>query len=271
METRSLALAVFVLLAAPVACTRQRRPPLPEEPDAATSSEAQVDAAEDPGPVRTDSVPVPDDLPAFVVRGARVHRAKMLFIPGMCVHPQGYVQSFQFAAAARGDLVTVQGDVSCGDSYGGRRWSSDLAAMDRRIDAAFRAAGLGEPRGVIVIGYSQGAERAEKLLAKYPEKYSAAILISSPVVPSRALLAKAEAVVLMAGQYDLAQGTHPGAASMLKRGSIPSTFLTLPGARHGQMGDSPETSMRQALDFVEESRRVNNEPRGSSHEGLPAR
>lgn len=216
-------------------------------------------------------LPIPGDLPAYVVRGARAHRTPMLFIPGMCVHPGGYVTSFQHTAASRGDLVSVQGDISCNDAYGGRRWSSDLAAMDRRIDAAFRAAGLGEPHGVVVIGYSQGAERAEKLVARFPEKYSAAILISSPIVPSSALLGRAEAVVLMAGQYDLAQGTHPAAVSSLKRAGIGSAFFTLPGARHGQMGDTPEDSMKQALDFVEETRRVKNVPAPPSHESLPSR
>lgn len=267
--TRSVPLELFLGLSLVLGCHRAPAPAAAS--DAAPPESSAPEPQNGPGPVRTDAVPVPDDLPAFVVRGARAHRTPMLFVPGMCVHPQGYVQSFQHTAASRGDLVAVQGDVPCGDSFGGRRWSSDLVAMDRRIDAAFLAAGLGEPRGVIVIGYSQGAERAEKLVARFPEKYSAAILISSPVIPSRALLAKADAVVLMAGQHDLAQGTHPGAASMLKRGAIPATFLTLPGARHGQMGDSPEQSMRQALDFVEESRRMKNERSPSSHEGLPAR
>lgn len=263
--TRNLVLGLALVLGC------HRSPPSAAAADAAPPEAPARKPAAGPVRIQTDAVPVPDDLPAFVVRGAKEHRATMLFVPGMCVHPEGYVQSFQHTAASRGDLVAVQGDVSCGDSFGGRRWSSDLAAMDRRIDAAFRAAGLGEPRGVIVIGYSQGAERAEKLVARFPEKYSAAVLISSPVVPSRALLAKADAVVLMAGEHDLAQGTHPAAASMLKKGAIPATFLTLPGARHGQMGERPEESMRQALDFVEESRRVKIERASPSHEGLPAR
>lgn len=264
MRRRVLALGLFVV----VGCRRTPPPPAPEPLPVTT---AALPAADDPGPVRTDAVSVPDDLPAYVVRGARAHRTPMLFIPGMCVHPAGYVMSFQHTAASRGDLVAVQGDISCNDAYGGRRWSSDLAAMDRRIDAAFRAAGLGEPRGVVVIGYSQGAERAEKLVARFPEKYSAAILVSSPVVPSASSLRRADAVVLLAGQYDLAQGTHPAAVSSLKRAGIASAFFTLPGARHGQMGENPEDSMKQALDFVEESRRVKNVSDAPSHGGLPSR
>lgn len=218
----------------------------------------------DPEPVRTVQLPVVGDLAAVVVRGAKVHRSAMLFLPGMCAHPGGYVMSFQHTAAARGDLVAVQGDISCGADGANRRWSYDLDAMDRRIEAAFRAAGLGEPRDVIVIGYSQGAERAEKLVARWPTKYSAAVLIASPVVPSPSLLVRADAVALMAGTLD-AQAPMRGAVEPLRRAGVPAAFFSIPGARHGQMGETPEDSMREALDFVEETRRLKKTPSPPSH------
>lgn len=205
------------------------------------------------GPVRTEDVPVPGDRPAVVVRGARAHRVQMLFIPGMCVHPGGYVMAFQHTAAARGDLLAVQGDVSCGGDGSMRRWSGDLAAMDRRIEAAFQAAGFGEPREVIVIGYSQGAERAQRLVARWPAKYSSAVLMASPIDPTPKELARANAVVLMAGTFD-AQARMRNAVGSLRRASIPVTFLEIPGARHGQMGTDPERTMAAALDFVEAQR-----------------
>src|SRR5205085_1587427 len=76
-----------------------------------------------------------------------------------------------------------------------RKWSNDLVAMDRRIEAAFREAGAGELRDVVVIGYSQGAERAERLVARWPEKYAAAILMASPIEPSPRDLGSLSAVV----------------------------------------------------------------------------
>ena len=132
-----------------------------------------------------------------------------------------------------------------------RRWSSDLEATDRRIEAAFRATGLGEPRNVVVIGYSQGAERALRLVARWPEKYASAVLIASPVVPSPRDLARAHAVVLMAGTYDASLGAMKGAVAPLRKASIAAMFVEIPGARHGQMGLEPERSMEVALDFVE--------------------
>jgi len=212
-----------------------------------------------PVPVRTDDVVVQGDLNAFVVRGGRVDAGAgrpMVFVPGMCVHPRDYMLTFQGAAGARGDLLGVQGDVSCGGNGYARRWSGDLGAMDRRIVAAFRAAGLGEPRDVTLIGYSQGAERAEKLLARFPERYARAVLIASPIAPSPRSFQGSPAVVLMAGSLDpfgvrtMREGERAfaGAKGTAGRGKPAVTFITLPGARHGQMGDRPEETMGAALD-----------------------
>ncbi len=225
-------------------------------PTAETASDPDPPPAPAPAanaPVHIEDVDVPDDLPALVVRGVAEHRMQMLFLPGMCVHPGGYVMAFQHTAASRGDLVAMQGDVSCGGDGSGRRWSTDLEGMDRRIDAAFRASGLGEPRNVVVIGYSQGAERAQRLVERWPEKYDRAILIASPIVPSARTLGRAKRVVLMAGTYDMARGPMRSAVSPLRRATIPAVFFELPDARHGQMGIDPERSMEAALDFVERS------------------
>lgn len=206
-----------------------------------------------PETARTEEVGVPDDLAVFVVRGTSDKDVPMLFVPGMCVHPAGYVMSFQRAAAAHGNLVGVQGDLSCGGDGSMRKWSYDLAKMDRRIDAAFAAAGLGLPHDVIVIGYSQGAERAEKLVARWPEKYSRAILIASPVAPSVQSLGRAESVVFMAGTSDMSFSRMRKAASILQDADVPATFLPMANARHGEMGDTPDETMRDALDFVTKS------------------
>ncbi|MDB4937797.1 MAG: uncharacterized protein JWP87_4769 [Labilithrix sp.] len=223
------------------------------EPASAPDPEPAPAPAPPPMPVHTEDVAVADDLPAVLVRGASERRLQMIFLPGMCVHPGGYVQAFQHTAASRGDLVGLQGDVSCGGDGSARRWSSDLEALDRRIGAAFRATGLGEPRNVVVIGYSQGAERAERLVARWPDKYDRAILIGSPVVPSPRTLRRAKAVVLMAGTYDVAVAPMRSAVGPLQSASIPATFLEITGARHGQMGVEPERTMEAALDFVEQS------------------
>lgn len=224
------------------------------EPVELTSVAPQPPAspAAPPEPVGVAEVVVPGDLKAFKLTGVKAHRLTMAFIPGMCVHPVGYVQAFQHTAAARGDLVTVQGDTAClGEGDSQRRWTSDLVAMDARIMKAFEAAGLGAPTEIALIGYSQGAERIERLVAKWPEKYTRAVLIASPIAPSATTYKKAKAVVMMAGTNDASKGTMAASATRLARAGIPSTYIELTDARHGGMGVDPESTMARALDFLE--------------------
>lgn len=243
----------FVALAL-TACTRAA-----PSSSSSTSASGSADAPGGPAkavepvvPVHTVDVPVAGDLPALAVRGAKSHRLQMVFVPGMCVHPGGYVLAFQHAAAAHGDLVAVQGDVSCGGDDSMRRWSNDLVAMDRRIDAALAASGVGPARDVVLIGYSQGAERIERLVEKWPDKYKSAILMASPVNPSPRVYSRANAVVLMAGTHDMSLPMMRNAVAPLRRAKVPATFIEIEGAHHGSMGNDPERMMRAALDFVAE-------------------
>lgn len=110
-------------------------------PSPSSSANDAVPPAVPARPIAVETVPVIGDLPAFVLRSSSSTPAgqkarAFLFVSGMCAHPVGYVQSFQPTAAAHGDFMIVQGDVSCGGDGSMRRWSSDLQALDRRIEAA---------------------------------------------------------------------------------------------------------------------------------------
>lgn len=102
----------------------QPAPPVPPPPDP---------------PVEVVPLDVPGDLPAFFLHGKAGTTQRMVFLHVRCGHAQGYVQAFQFAAAKRGSVLALQGDVPCGGAY--RRWTVDAEVQDRRIAAAFRAAG----------------------------------------------------------------------------------------------------------------------------------
>jgi pimeloyl-ACP methyl ester carboxylesterase len=259
MTTLALASVTAAAALAPRACGRARGDGPRDRAGAGASlgaepaSPAPAPAAE---PVHVEELDVPDDLAAYVVRGGADRddpgdELHMVFLPGMCVHPMGYVQAFQRAAAARGELVALQGDVSCGGDGDARRWSNDLGAMAGRIDAALSTAGV-PTDDVVLIGYSQGAERAERLIARAPEKFTRAVLMASPIVPSPRRLGRARAVVLMAGTHDMALGPMRGAVPRLERAGVPATFIELPGAHHGSMGEDPEETMAEALDFLDE-------------------
>lgn len=142
----------------------------------------------------------------------------------------------------------MQGDIPCGEGPD-RSWSWDVGKIDRRIDAAFRAASLPEPKNLILIGYSQGAERAERLVARNPDKYAKAILMGSPKAPSPDNLEGAKAVALVAGTSDIAYDKMKGAIPGLERANVRAAFFGIPNAKHGEMATNDQ--MNEVLNFIE--------------------
>jgi pimeloyl-ACP methyl ester carboxylesterase len=168
----------------------------------------------------------------------------------MCVYPGYYVESFMQTASARGDLLALQGTISCGGDHFLHTWSLDIDAIDRRIAAAIAAAKIPTPREIVLVGYSQGADRAEALAARFPDKYRAVVLIARSTPPSPVALRRVRAAALLAGTRDV-QSNMREVLAALTRAGIPATFVPMPDAWHGHMGSEPETTMGRALDFVE--------------------
>ena len=221
--------------------------PLVLAPPAVSSAPAQV-----PPEARVEEVEVPGDLPVFVVRGKRGGE-RIVFLHGLCGHPQAYAHSFRHAAARVGTMIALQGNVSCGPGY--RDWSCPPAKVDERVEAAFRALGdQSELRDLILIGYSSGGTFAELLVMRNPERYTRAILIANPRRPAFYRLKSLRSAVLMAGERDRHDLMKAGDRDLKNRG-IPSTFMVLPGATHGEMGNDAERVMAKALQWLKENDR----------------
>ena len=238
--------SLLLLVVAALGCARRSGSPPPAASTSAPSAE------ESEGPLRVEPLDRASP-PVFVLRGSRLGPEKLVFLHGMCGHGLGYAQSFQEAAAERGRLVVPQADVSCGDS--GARWSKDLASLDARVEKAFRALGHQEPlTDVIVIGYSQGATRAESLAREFPTRYTRLVLIGGPYVANPRGLETLRAAVAMAGdkdRLDLMQSS----ATMLKAAKVPATFMLIPDATHGSMGSDPEKTMTAVFEWLEANQR----------------
>jgi pimeloyl-ACP methyl ester carboxylesterase len=203
--------------------------------------------------------------PTFVLRGEPRGKARLVFLHGMCGHALGYAQSFQWSAASKGTLVAPQGDKLCGKGPWAL-WSGDLAALDRRIVDAFRRLGDEDPIGdVVLMGYSQGATRAEALARKWPERYTRLVLLGAPKAASPQGLASVRGAVMMAGERDRQDQMKAGMRAFRAAG-IPSTFMVIPEATHGAMGPTPEHTMGAALDWLWENSRADraSNPDGSA-------
>jgi pimeloyl-ACP methyl ester carboxylesterase len=244
--------ATWLLIAALPFVNRECEKP-PGARDVSTKPGGSTPPEAAPGPIRVEALEGMDP-PVFVLRGEALGPGKLVFLHGMCGHGLGYAQSFQRAAAKRGTLIAPQADVPCGDGPWAR-WSKDIAALDQRIHSAFRALGHAEPlEDVTVIGYSQGATRAESLAREYPQVYTRLVLMGGPYAANPRGLETLRAAVAMAGARDRLDLMQASAKSLARAG-VPATFLLIPEATHGSMGPHPEETMDQMLTWLSENER----------------
>lgn len=223
--------------------------PAPDDTNAALSEEPRASKPSSLGPIRMELLDAKDVAPMYVLRGAPKGTDRLVFLHGMCGHALGYAQSFQFSAAKHGTLIAPQGDRRCG-SGPWAMWSADLDALDARIVAAFRALGEKDPvNDIVIMGYSQGATRAEALARKWPERYTRLISMGAPRAASSRGLEHLRSAVMMAGELDRKDQMKAGMRA-LRAAGVPATFIEIPGARHGAMGKTPERTMGEALDWL---------------------
>lgn len=222
------------------------------DPRQGPTASAVASAAPVAGHVQVVAVRVPNDLPAFYLRGRPGTRGRLVFLHGRCAHAQGYVQAFQFAVAARGTLVAPQGDAPCSGPF--RSWTVDAERQNGRIAAAFRAAGDQAPLAdVTIIGYSQGEYLAELLVERFPDRYTRAVLMGAPHTPAVGRLHKLRAAVMVSGELDDRELMKEG-ARRLETAGVPTTYLEMPGAPHGAIVEG-ERIMDQALAWLESHER----------------
>lgn len=179
---------------------------------------------------------MPGDRPAFVVRGQGDAPPSMFFLPGLCSNASAYLHAFPEAAKKGGGVVAIDGDQACVPGFRSFTW--DEGKQNARIEAAFTAAGRsGFPDGgITLIGYSAGASIAERLVAKWPRRYTRLVLIAAPEDPLARRFDAAQAVVTMACTHDVTWRMKTASTSIAKRG-VPSTFVEMPGCTHGNVAE----------------------------------
>src|SRR5690606_36748140 len=136
-------------------------------------------------------------------------------------------------------VVTVRADVPCPDRPG-YKWPQEPAAIQARIDRALHyvkelRAGHLDTSVITLIGYSQGAHRAERLAAAYPTRYRKLVLGGPPTPPEETLLAHAEAVAILGGELEDTSHMELGFSNLQAAGRN-ARFFVLPRAHHGGYG-----------------------------------
>jgi len=240
---------IFALLAV-AACDghARRATPLEGPLPNATPASAPASAVPRHEPVHVEQAKLPSGKIGFVLRGGR-GPDRIAFLHGLCGHGMGYLQSFQFTAAEHGIAAAPHGDVGCSAEW--RTWSYDLGAIDQQIQESLAAAGAPDARGITLMGYSLGATRAEALARKYPDRYDALVLMGAPTTPQPTRLKHLRAAAMMAGAKDR-QDHMKAAAKAFERAGIPSRYFVIPNATHGAMGDTPEKTIDEVFDWLDQ-------------------
>jgi len=200
--------------------------------------------------VFVEPLPVPGDQPIFVLRGADPRKKAVgVVLHGWCGHGLGVLQAFAHPAADAGQFLALQGDHQCGNGPL-RGWTNDTDGLDRRIDAAFRQYRGGEPPSeVVLMGASQGVERAIALARRFPAKYKRLILLSGPSAQPAAGLRGLAGAFFLVGQNENQWPTREMAARW-KAAGIPVRLRIVAHAGHADFGADADPLMREAFRFL---------------------
>ena len=230
-------------------------PPEPVTPEhCASAPKLLPDGAVPPAPPHPplgQDIDIPDDRPAYILPGNAGDPRVIVYLHGMCgdITAPDY---FREAVRAHGTLIAVRGDTRCAN--GRFKWRDDASKIQMRIRAAFERvnAALGGALDLdtaLLFGYSQGAERAERVAALYPKRYPRLVLGGPPTKASPQRLARAQRVAILGGELETTETMRLGHDALITAG-IPSRFFTLDCAYHGYFGEHAESQLTEVLDWV---------------------
>lgn len=198
-----------------------------------------------------EEIDVPGDRPVYVLPGNPGDARVIIYLHGMCGDSTA-ADFFREAARAHGTLIALRGDTPC--ENGRFKWRADPSTIQSRIRAAFkrvnalRSAEL-DLEQALLFGYSQGAERAERVAALYPKQYPRVVLGGPPTKASPQRLAHAKRVAIFGGELETTENMRAGFEALVNAG-IAARFFTLDCAYHGYFGSNAESQLAELLDWV---------------------
>ncbi len=210
------------------------------------------------GPSEGASVSAPRELPVPSDRALRVLHAPaelstaIVYLHGMCGNPRG-ADPWGDLAARYGTVVSLRANVPC-KGRPGFKWPHEPEAISARIDAALEVVraerqGQLDTERVVLLGYSQGAHRAERLAARFPHRYRTLMLAGPPTKATPERLRHARRVAILGGELEDTAHMVDGFLA-LRAAGIESEFFLLPAAHHGSYGPQGRRVMGEVLRFL---------------------
>ena len=195
-------------------------------------------------------VRVPGDHDVIVYHAPESVDRVAVYLHGHC-GDVGKIESWAPTATRFATVVALTGNRACPGRPGRFKWGFSLRLLNQRLTEAVDRVALArdghlDAERIAVIGYSQGAMRAEQLPRRYPERYPWVVLAGPPTRPHPWRLAPAKAVVVIAGENERNAHMRRGFTD-LQRAGLLAAYMTLPSARHGEFGPNGAQVMTTAL------------------------
>ena len=188
-------------------------------------------------------------------------RPVTVYLHGICGVPEHGCPQFREGVSDRSWLLCPSAPVRCegGGSAWGPRGSSNADAVRALVAEAARLApgGVDRARPGVLIGFSQGAYVAERMLrsAEGRGRWRGVVFIGGFIRSTRAQLEGqgVRRVVLAAGRNDMTRATLEETARRLQNEGFPARFVDLGAVGHTYVPARNVAGWRDALAWLEET------------------
>jgi predicted esterase len=191
------------------------------------------------------------DRPLRVLPSPDNPRRPLIYLHGYCGDVNAAL-SFADAASEHGTLIALLGDQPCKDKPGRFKWSRDIRGLDARIRRAIQLVGRAlaidfSRQDITLVGYSQGALRAESLSRYYGKHYPRVLLGGPPQRADPKHFPQARAIAIFGGEKEDTQDMSGGASDLQAAGKTAPFFLARRRSRRLRRGRQSRRGRRFAL------------------------
>lgn len=195
---------------------------------------------------------LPGDRSLRITHAPATERRALVYLHGMCGNSKG-ADPWAHVSKDYGTLIVVRATVPCEDRPG-FKWPQEVESIQARIERALRETqrlreGQLDTERVVLFGYSQGSNRAEKLAGLHPERYPWVVLGGTPTVAVPERLLATEGVAFLGGELEDISHMIEGMERVRAAGRRARFFL-LPGVHHGSYGPEGPAVVRSALEYL---------------------